>query len=243
VRAIILRVDSPGGSYVASDVIWREVKLTRGVKPIVVSMSDVAASGGYFVSMAADSIVAEPGTITASIGVLSGKLVTRDMWAWLGITSDAVQRGHNASFYSGEVRFTDDERARFGEWLDRIYTDFVTKVADGRGKTFDEIHAIAQGRVWIGEDALKLGLVDEMGGLETAVRRAAELAQIPSGEAVNLVEMPAPKTFFQEFWSRDDDAAATVSALRRSVRAVIEEGRLPVAERGILELPYVPRIR
>jgi protease-4 len=242
VRAIILRVDSPGGSYVASDVIWREVKLTKGVKPIVVSMSDVAASGGYFVSMAADRIIAEPGTITASIGVLSGKLITRDLYAWLGVTSDAVQRGHNASFYSGETKYTDDERVRFDEWLDRIYKDFVGKVAEGRGKTFDEIHAIAQGRVWIGEDALRLGLVDELGGLETAVRRAAELAQIPSGGPIELVEMPAPKTFFQEFMSRDDDAAAAVSAIRENFRAVIEDGRLPVAEKGILELPYVPRI-
>jgi protease IV len=243
VRAIILRVDSPGGSYVASDVIWREVKLTKGVKPVVVSMSDVAASGGYFVSMAADRIIAEPGTITASIGVLSGKFVTRDMWAWLGITSDAVQRGHNASFFSGETKFTDDERVRFGEWLDRIYKDFVTKVADGRGKTFDEVHAIAQGRVWIGEDALKLGLVDEMGGLETAVRRAAELAHVPAGAPVELVEMPARKSFLQELWSRDDDAAATVTALRRTIRGVIEDGRLPGTERGVLELPFVPLIR
>ena len=242
VRAIILRVDSPGGSYVASDVIWREVKLTKGVKPIVVSMSDVAASGGYFVSMAADRIIAEPGTITASIGVLSGKLVTRDLYAWIGVTSDAVQRGHNASFYSDETKYTDDERVRFDEWLDRIYHDFVGKVAEGRGKTFDEIHAIAQGRVWIGEDALRLGLVDELGGLETAVRRAAELAQIPVGDPVELVEMPAPKSFFQELISRDDDAAAAVSAIRENFRAVIEEGRLPVVEKGILEMPYVPRI-
>jgi protease-4 len=243
IRAIILRVDSPGGSYVASDVIWREVKLTRGVKPIVASMSDVAASGGYFVSMAADRIIAEPGTITASIGVLSGKLVTHELWTWLGVTSDAVQRGHNAGFFSAEMKYTDDERARFGEWLDRIYKDFVGKVAEGRGKTFDEIHAIAQGRVWIGEDALKLGLVDELGGLETAVRRAAELAEIPTDGPVELVEMPAPKSFFRQLMSRDDDAAAAVSAIREHLRAVIEEGRLPVAEKGILELPYVPRIR
>src|SRR5262249_17954633 len=150
----------------------------------------------------------------------------RDMWAWLGITSDAVQRGHNASFYSGEMKFTDDERARFGEWLDRIYKDFVTKAADGRGKTFDEVHAIAQGRVWWGGDAVKRGLVDEMGGLETAVRRAAELAHVPAGSPVDLVEMPAPKSFLQELWSRDDDASSTVTALRRTIRGVLEEGKL-----------------
>jgi protease IV len=244
VRAIILRVDSPGGSYVASDVIWREVRLTREAKkPIVVSMGDVAASGGYFVSMAADWIVAEPGTITASIGVLSGKMVTRELWEWLGISFDAVQRGHNATFFSGGQKFTDDERARFEEWLDRIYKDFVGKVADGRGKTFDEIHAIAQGRVWVGEDALKLGLVDELGGLETAVRKASELAGIPAGGPVDLVEMPAPKSFLQEFMSRDEDAAAAVAAIREDFRAFIQEGRIPGAETGILQLPYVPRIR
>ena len=244
VKAIILRVDSPGGSYVASDVIWREVKLTKGVKPIVVSMSDVAASGGYFVSMAADKIVAEPGTITASIGVLSGKFVTKDAWDCLGITSDSVQRGRNATFYSGEKKFTDDERVRFEEWLDRIYKDFVGKVAEGRGKSFEEINAIAQGRVWTGEDALKLGLVDELGGLATAVHRATELAEIPSGTPIDLVQFPASKSLFEEFMSRDDDTGSTsVAAVQERWRAFIDDGKLPIPERGVLELPYVPRFR
>jgi len=243
VKAIILRVDSPGGSYVASDVIWREVKLTKGVKPIVVSMSDVAASGGYFVSMAADRIVAEPGTITASIGVLSGKFVTKDAWDWLGITSDSIQRGHNAAFFSGESKYSADERARFEDWLDRIYKDFVTKVAEGRGKTFDEIHAIAQGRVWSGEDALKLGLVDELGGLGTAVHRAMVLADIPSGAPVDLVEFPAPKSLFESFLDRDEDSSTSVAVLQERLRAFVNEGTLPIPERGVLELPYVPRLR
>lgn len=243
VRAIILRVDCPGGSYVASDVVWREVKLTKGVKPIVVSMSDVAASGGYFVSMAADRIVAEPGTITASIGVLSGKFVTKDAWDWVGITSDAVQRGQNASFYSGDQKYTDDERARFEEWLDRIYKDFVSKVAEGRGKSFEEIHAIAQGRVWSGEDALKLGLVDELGGLGTAVHRAMVLAEIPSGTPVDLVEFPAPKGLLESILERDEDDTSSVAAMQERIRAFVDEGRLPIPERGVLELPYVPRIR
>jgi protease-4 len=242
IKAIVFRVDSPGGSYVASDIIWRQVSLTHGKKPIVVSMSDVAGSGGYFVAMAADKIVAEPGTITASIGVLSGKLVTRDLWEMVGVTSDAVQRGRHSTFFSSNQKYSDEERVIFRGWLERVYKDFVGKVAQGRGKSFDEIHAIAQGRIWTGEDALKLGLVDELGGLDAAVAKAAELAGLPKDGHVRLVEVPSPKSFFQELWSRDDDTATTVSALRDRIRGIIEEGRLPIHQPEVLEMPFVPRI-
>jgi protease-4 len=242
VKAIVFRVDSPGGSYVASDIIWRQVALTKGKKPIVVSMSDVAGSGGYFVAVAADRIIAEPGTITASIGVLSGKLVTKALWEMVGVTSDAVQRGRHATFYSTEQKYTDEERAIFREWLERVYKDFVGKVAQARGKTFEEVDAIAQGRIWSGEDALKLGLVDALGGLDTAVATAAELAGLPKGARVDLVEVPSPKSFFEDLWSRDDDAETTVEAMRGAIRAFVEEGRLPVHEPQVLEMPFVPDI-
>jgi protease-4 len=243
IKAIVFRVDSPGGSYVASDIIWREVMLTKGKKPIVVSMGDVAGSGGYFVSMAADRIIAQPGTITASIGVLAGKLVTKDFWEMVGLTSDYIQRGRHATFYSTDQQFTAEERAIFKGWLERIYKDFVGKVAQGRGKTFDEIHAIAQGRIWSGEDALKLGLVDELGGLPTAVARAAELAHLDPKAKVQLVEVPEPKSFLQEIFSHDDSAETTsLERLRLQIRDFVEDGRLPIRDE-VLAMPYVPRIR
>ena len=242
IKAIVFRVDSPGGSYVASDIIWREVTLTKGKKPIVVSMGDVAGSGGYFVAMAADRIIAQPGTITASIGVLAGKLVTKDFWEMLGLSHDSIQRGRHATFYSSAQQFTPEERAIFKGWLERIYKDFVGKVAQGRGKTFDEIHAIAQGRIWTGEDALKLGLVDELGGLPIAVQRAAELAELEPSQKVHLVEVPAPKSFFQELFERDDSTETSVQRLRTQIRAFVEEGRLPINDE-VLAMPYVPRVR
>jgi protease-4 len=242
IRAIVFRVDSPGGSYVASDIIWREVSLTKGTKPIVVSMSDVAGSGGYFVAIAADRIIAEPGTITASIGVLAGKFVTKDLWEFFGVTSDSVQRGRHATFFSSEQPYSDEERSIFRGWLERIYKDFVGKVAKGRGKSFDEIHAIAQGRIWSGEDALRLGLIDEIGGLPTAVQRAAELAGIDPKQGVKLVEIPAPKTLLQEILSRDDRLGETVTALRERLRLLIEEGRVGAEREGVLEMPFVPKV-
>ena len=241
IKAIVLRVDSPGGSYVASDLIWREVSRTRGVKPIVVSMGDVAASGGYFVSMAADRIVAEPGTLTASIGVLAGKFVTTGFWNKLGITSDAVQRGRHATYFSGDQKYTPEERVLFQQWLERIYKDFVGKVAQGRGKTYDEIHAIAQGRVWSGQDALDLGLVDELGGLPTALRRALELAKLDPDARAQIVPMPEPGGILDHFFESGDTAVG-LAGLRARIRRLIEDGPYPVGER-VLSLPYVPVIR
>jgi protease-4 len=242
IQAIVFRVDSPGGSYVASDIIWREVKRTRGVKPIVVSMGDVAASGGYFVSMAADRIVAEPGTLTASIGVVAGKFVTRGFWSKIGVTWDGVQRGRNATFFSGGQKWTVEERLRFQDWLDRIYKDFVGKVAEGRGKTPEEIHAIAQGRVWSGKDAMALGLVDEMGGLTTAIRAALLLAkQDPDGPA-RLVPMPAKKGLLDRFFDSDDETRGAAARIRERVRRFVTEGPVPPGEQ-VLRLPFIPVIR
>ena len=241
IRAIVFRVDSPGGSYIASDLIYHQVMLTRGVKPIVVSMGDVAGSGGYFVSMGADKIVAEPATITASIGVLAGKLVTTGFWNKVGITFDAVQRGRHATFFSTATRYTPEEREIFGSWLERIYKDFVGKAAKGRGKTYDEIHAVAQGRVWSGEDALRLGLVDELGGLTTALRRALELAHLDPDARVQIVVLPEPRSWFSRYWS-DEETRTPFASLQRQVRRLIEEGP-SVGPDGVLSMPYVPVVR
>jgi protease-4 len=242
VKAIVFRVDSPGGSYVASDIIWREVTLTRGVKPIVVTMSDLAGSGGYFVAMAADRIIAHPGTITASIGVLAGKMVTTGFWSKIGLTSDAVQRGRHATFYSSEQMYTPEERAIFKQWLDRIYKDFVGKVAKGRNKTFDEVHAIAQGRIWSGEDAVGLGLVDEVGGLPLAIQRALELAKQDPKARVNLVVLPEPKSVMQEILSGGEDTRAAIASFRERAATLIDEGPVPLSA-PVLAMPFVPEVQ
>ena len=172
VKAIVLRVNSPGGSYVASDTIWREVVRAREAgKPVVVSMGEVAASGGYFIAMAADAIVAQPGTITGSIGVLSGKPVLGQALERAGVTTDSVTEGAHADMFTTSRPFSEEEWAKINSWLDRIYADFTGKVAAGRGMTQEQVHEIARGRVWTGADAAGIGLVDQLGGLDTRAGR------------------------------------------------------------------------
>lgn len=180
VRAILFRVDSRGGSAVASDAIWRAVVRAREAgKPVVVSMGPVAGSGGYWVAMAADRILAQPGTLTGSIGVVGGKLITRGLRERLGITHDEAHRGDNALMHSSNHRFSDEQWERNAVWLDRVYDEFIDKVADGRGMTREEVHEVARGRVWTGADAAQRGLVDELGGYheaQAAIRRLLGLA-------------------------------------------------------------------
>ena len=183
-RAIVLRVNSPGGSAVASDTIWREVVRARATgTPVVVSMGDVAASGGYYISMAADEIVAQPGTITGSIGVITGKPVLGQAIARAGISSDRISHGAHAAMYSQLEPFSADEWALVNDWLDHIYADFTGKVAAGRGMTAERVQEVARGRVWTGADAIANGLVDQLGGLDKAVaiarRRAGLGAEAP----------------------------------------------------------------
>jgi protease IV len=188
VRAVLLRVDSPGGSYVASDTIWREVGLTRDAgKPVVVSMGRVAGSGGYFVSCGADAIVAEPATVTGSIGVFGGKVVLSGLLERYGVSTDAVERGARSRMHSTRRRFSDDEQAALAEWLDAVYADFTGKVAAGRGLDVERVHEIARGRVWTGADALGLGLVDALGGRREALARARREAGLPADAPVRPV--------------------------------------------------------
>ena len=185
VRAVVLRVDSPGGSAVASDTIWREVCRVRDAgKPVVVSMGGAAASGGYYISCPADVIVALPSTLTGSIGVLGGKMVVRELLDRLGLTTGTVSHGARALMFSARRGFSEDERERLAATIDAIYDDFVAKVARGRGCTVAEIESIARGRVWTGSDALGIGLVDELGGLRDAVRIARRRAGLPDDAPV-----------------------------------------------------------
>jgi protease-4 len=191
VSAIVLRVDSPGGSVTASETIWREVARARKRgKPVVASMGSVAASGGYYVAMGADAIVANPGTITGSIGVITGKLVVRHLKDRLGVVTDAVRTNANADAWSIDAPFTPQQRARREAEADLFYTDFVERVAEGRNLTTEAVDAVARGRVWTGADALQRGLVDELGGLRTAVRRAKVLAGLDEDTEVRIVTYP-----------------------------------------------------
>ncbi|WP_395727472.1 signal peptide peptidase SppA [Nakamurella sp.] len=178
-RAVVLLVDSPGGSAVASETIWREVVLLQQRKPVVVAMGAVAASGGYYIACPADRIVALPATLTGSIGVLGGKLVTQGLLEKVGLTTGTVARGRHALMFSSRRGFDTDEQQRLGAAMDAIYQDFVGKVAQGRDRTPAEIDKVARGRVWTGRDALAVGLVDSLGGLRDAVQLARSLAGLP----------------------------------------------------------------
>jgi protease-4 len=196
VKAIVLRVDSPGGSAIASDVIWREVVLTKNQKPLIASMSDVAASGGYYIAMPAHAIVAEPATLTGSIGVVLTKFVIDGTLKKLGMNLEGVSQGKYANMYSPVRPFSPSERARMVENMQATYDAFVEKAAQGRNTTPERIDAIGQGRVWTGRQAKEIGLIDELGGLDRAVSLAKQRAKIAQDAEVELVIYPPKKSFY-----------------------------------------------
>jgi protease-4 len=215
VSAVILRVDSPGGSAVASDVIWREVVLTRKKKPLVVSMSDVAGSGGYWISMAADKIIAQPQTLTGSIGVISGKFNAARLFQKLGITSERLVYGKSADIYSPFRKLTAEEKQVLKKQILWVYDQFLDKVAEGRKMKKEEVDKIGKGRVWTGSQAKELGLVDEIGGLSRAMELAKELAKIPAGEEVKLVVWPKKLRLIDFLMGRRVPGLNIFLALRR----------------------------
>jgi protease-4 len=193
VRGVVLRVNSPGGSAVASDTIWREVVRVRAKgKPVVASMSDVAASGGYYIAMAADVIVAQPGTITGSIGVIMGKPVLEQAYERAGITTDSVTVGAGATMFNPAHPFTQDEWDRINTWLDAIYNDFTHKAAEGRRMPVERMHELARGRVWTGADAAANGLVDELGGMAAAAAIARRRAGLPADAPLRVYPKLTP---------------------------------------------------
>jgi len=211
VKAVLLRVDSPGGSYVASDVIWREVgQLRAHGTPVVASMGDVAGSGGYFVAMGADAIVAQPGTLTGSIGVFSGKVVATGLLERLGVGTGAIAEGRNARMFSPRVGFDEDQWHRLEEWLDRVYADFVSKVAQARGMTYERVHELARGRVWTGADAHERGLVDELGGLGRAAELVRHRAGLPTDAPLRRWPHTSPLERLSPPRSSEDRSAAQV---------------------------------
>jgi protease IV len=215
IKAIVLRVDSPGGSAIASDVIWREVLLTKQQKPVIASMSDVAASGGYYISMPANAIVAEPSTLTGSIGVVLTKFVIDGTLKKVGLNMEGVSQGKYADMYSPVRPFSPEERERMAENMQATYDTFVEKAAQGRNTTPERIDAIGQGRVWTGRQAKQIGLVDELGGLQRALALAKQRAKIPQDSEVELVVYPPKKSFYDVIRNPfgASDQAATLGAL------------------------------
>ncbi len=211
VQAVVLRVDSPGGSALASDLIWREVMLTQREKPVIVSMANMAASGGYYISMAAQKIVAQPGTLTGSIGVYGGKLNLKGLYNKVGLNKEIIAHGQNATIYSDYGNFTASERKRVEKMMETVYEQFVNKAAAGRQTTFDEIDAVAQGRVWTGKQAKELGLVDELGGLDTALAIAKKEVGITDKDKVDIVVLPEQKTFFEQVMESMLDEEMSIS--------------------------------
>ena len=200
VRAIVVRIDSPGGSATASDAIWRELVITRDEKkdrPLVVSMSDLAASGGYWIAMAAPYIVAQPGTLTGSIGVITGKFVTGGVYEKLGANIDGVSFGRHADIASPARPFTDEQRQKIESLMQDTYDEFVEKAAASRNMPPEKLDAVAQGRVWTGRQAKAIGLVDELGGLDRAIAAAKQRAKIPADDEVEIVVYPPRRSVYE----------------------------------------------
>jgi protease IV len=241
IKAIVLRVDSPGGSGTASDVIWREVSLARRSKPVVVSMGDVAASGGYYIAMSSDAIVAQPATITGSIGVFGGKFSIHGLYDKLGITKEILARGERAAMFSEYRPWTDDERARIRTLMVSFYRDFVGKVAQGRKRSYEDIDDVAQGRVWTGSDAMEHGLVDRLGGMDVALALAKEKARIARDQEVNVVVLPERKGLLDLLLERQEEGG--LDAVPSDARVLLRWVRLLGDSQILARLPFDLKIR
>jgi protease IV len=248
VRAILFRIDSPGGSVVASESIWREVVFARERgKPVIVSMGDVAGSGGYYVAAAADKIVAEPATLTGSIGVLAGKLVISELFKKLGISTDSAQIGANAAMFSSASDFSAQAHSRLEAFLDDTYRGFKDHVASGRHMTQEAVEEVAKGRVWTGEEAKAHGLVDELGGYPAAIRLAKEAAKIAPEAPVKLTVFPREKQPLEVIYDRltgkdTDEGGAAAGSIERSLRAVaplIQHLDALLDDPGVLMMPPI----
>ena len=220
VKAIVLRVDSGGGSALASDLMWYALENAKAKKPVVVSMGDVAASGGYYIACNANKIVAEPSTITGSIGIFMFKPNIKGFYDWIGVSNEYTMRGKNAGIFRESEKWTPEERAKMESQIGSVYYDsFVPKVAAGRKKTVEEANALGQGRVWTGTQAKANGLIDEFGGLEKAIDIAKELANLPADKDVHRVVFPAPRPFLEEYFGSDNTQA---TADQKAQAAIIE---------------------
>lgn len=231
IKAIILRIDSPGGSGTASDIIYQEVVKAAQKKPLIVSVSDMAASGGYYISMAADSIIAHPSSIVGSIGIFFMKGILAGLYDKIGMNVEEITRGRNANMFSETQRLSDEQRALLGEYLMNFYRDFVSKVAAGRGMSYEEVDSLAQGRVWTGRQALENGLVDKLGDYYAAIDMAKHMAGIPAADYVRLVIYPKQKTLLERVLSG--------AIVAEAVNPIKLYKKMPaILENLIMALPY-----
>jgi protease-4 len=254
IRAIVLRVDSPGGSSTASDVIWRELSISRdNGRPVIVSMSDLAASGGYYIALGGDAIVAQPGTLTGSIGVYTGKFVTTGSLEKLGANIESTSNGKHAEIYSPDRRFTAEERKKIEESMQVVYDQFIERTAAARQMAPEKVDEIAQGRVWTGEQAREIGLVDELGGLYKAIDLAKQRARIPAEQEVDLVVYPPRRSFYEVL---ADELSSPIGKMktgytadvlleilgpreRRALAAILAPSRLFRSGQILAHMPYV----
>ncbi len=251
VRAILFRIDSPGGSAVASETIWRETVRARQANiPVIVSMGDVAGSGGYYIAADADKIVAQPATLTGSIGVVAGKILMTGLWSKVGVNWGAVQEGKNAAMFSSIEDYTPEAKQQFEHFLDTVYAGFKDRVASGRRLDKDKVEEIARGRVWTGEDAKARGLVDELGGYDVALRLARTAAHLNPDSPITLKHYPPERTAREEILARvfgrepDDEAQVSTGGLGvelaqlvQILRPVVQRVEALTAPRGLLTMP------
>lgn len=239
IKAIVFRVDSPGGEGIASDVILREILLTKGKKPFIVSMSDVAGSGGYFISCAADTIVSLPGTYTGSIGVISGKFSLEGLYKKIGFDIETVKRGKHADFYTTTRKFSDEEREVVKRQIKEFYDEFVKRVGEGRKMSYEQVDSIGRGRVWTGNQAQKNGLVDELGGMNLALAIAKEKAGIPQEAEVEIVPLPKGSGWL-------DISLGTMFASSPDLNSIMEklkESNIFEGDQILLLMPYEIKIK
>ncbi len=244
IKGVILRIDSPGGDGIASDDILHAAKDLSGKKPVVISMGDLAASGGYFIAMTGDPIIAYPNTLTGSIGVFFGKPVLKGLYDKIGINKDTLKRGKFADIDTDYRPLNDEERAKLKREIDVFYRGFVERVAAGRKRPYDQMEALAQGRVWVGAQAKTNGLIDELGGLDRAMELVKERAKIPATDKVKLVTYPPKRTIWDLMFDRTEDADVE-SLIARQAKSLV--GKLPVKSLmhgGIMELmPYSVEVK
>ena len=241
IKGVILRVDSPGGDAIASAEILHAAQLLSAKKPVIISMSDYAASGGYMMSMTGDRVLAYNNTLTGSIGVFFGKLTLKGFYDKIGLNKYLLKRGRWASIDSEYTPLSADERTRLQQELKLYYKGFVQRVADGRKKDFNVVEPLAQGRVWLGAQAMKNGLIDEIGGLDRAVALIKEKAKIPTADKITLVPFPERRTLLQVLMNRDQPATEISTTIDKVM------GGLPwrsLAKGGVLQtLPYAVQIK
>ena len=254
VKAVVLRVDSPGGSALASDLMWHELEALDGKKPFVVSMGDTAASGGYYIAMGADRIFAEPGTLTGSIGVVGGKIAFQKFYEKVGITTSVVMRGKNSGVLSTTTAFSETERTAMQKMLNDIYAQFTTKAATGRKMDVEKLEKMARGRVYTGSQALQLGLVDELGTLADAIAFAKKSAGMDPDAKLERLDLPKPTSPFESLFGPIDPSSTSLgvtgSALLKSLpEEVASQLRglsiydLLAKERVLTVLPYRVQVK